>query len=1031
MKKFLLTILLTLLFSNTAFSDDVIYEYSEKLSNKELSTNQIVEICKEYESKNIDLGQYDQATFNTGRGIENYCATMKMRAEFKSEAKYDYIKESWAKLDIEKLDFKYISNKFFKLDIPKNKERSCKIDIKNEKRVTLYEISRRCGVEKIITYEESMEEPKCTSEPCNLVKIEYEGEDDLKNNWINIIDHFYADANNDGYMDLVIRFQKDGAYSMGAQTMTAAVTSFREGHKTQLNSFEKRYVDQSATYADYLKTCSKYKRSYNFTSAIANITEVEVFTGKNLDVDCLVKKFEEHQKTYPVKSFLSDKPLKPQKIILNKETSKSLTNNLTYEKYEMSSFVDQKCGESCAYTSEALIIHKNKYWYVKGSNDRGLKAEMNSNDELLITNMMTTHKRKYNYYDTNIVRVGDNVITSFAKGQNVYLNACGANPQFYYDKPLNIKNIVTEVPNRITKLEKSKYDRAFQTIANSSINLDGNKIDISVSNFRELMIKDNNGNVLDKRKISGASSLYELKHKGKVVAWGVGWNQYCEITNPDFTALRIFIPVKKDNKISIEQRLTKLNVNPFYKATLNSEKLIISDAVTISGSSNAANYYYQGQKFYELDHVNGFKSIDTYEELHEKIDLLQISPARMVNILARFYETEVLNKYTRANFDNIYKDLLANYHWDLFYEFGDNILQTNLASSIDDLAISDEIKNALRAFEKRELLWEDFPPIVWEIPNLKKNCFKQKTYETLKELARNCYFFHSSYVMEYGFDDAKWFAVQTEFEDSYQLLNEDKDKRLEEFLDYQISNMKSFVWKDLGMDGTVVDELISTLNRPEGRITKSKDNRYVVISGCEYKNCTKKGLVFIDTEDNYVIALIRHQSYQPDKTDYAVESDDWLILSQAHDKYKDLPKEFIDAVTKWRLIEGQAVGDDTMPLPRIIRFVGGYNKEIEVLNYTDPDKTRDDRNGWLGVRIKQVDKDNNSAVVIDTVTEDGPAYLAGVKSGDIILSLNNKIIVTKEELLYLLSQLKADQIVDFKVIRKGKRIDLNVKLGAK
>jgi hypothetical protein len=52
------------------FSDYVIYEYSEKLENKELSTNQIIEICKEYESKNVDLGQYDQATFNIGRGIK-------------------------------------------------------------------------------------------------------------------------------------------------------------------------------------------------------------------------------------------------------------------------------------------------------------------------------------------------------------------------------------------------------------------------------------------------------------------------------------------------------------------------------------------------------------------------------------------------------------------------------------------------------------------------------------------------------------------------------------------------------------------------------------------------------------------------------------------------------------------------------------------------------------------------------------------------------------------------------------------------
>ena len=57
-----------------------------------------------------------------------------------------------------------------------------------------------------------MEGPKCTSEPCNLNRVEFEGEDELKNNWINIIDYFYADANNDDYMDIVIRFQVDGGY---------------------------------------------------------------------------------------------------------------------------------------------------------------------------------------------------------------------------------------------------------------------------------------------------------------------------------------------------------------------------------------------------------------------------------------------------------------------------------------------------------------------------------------------------------------------------------------------------------------------------------------------------------------------------------------------------------------------------------------------------------------------------------------------------------------------------------------------------
>ena len=123
------------------------------------------------------------------------------------------------------------------------------------------------------------------------------------------------------------------------------------------------------------------------------------------------------------------------------------------------------------------------------------------------------------------------------------------------------------------------------------------------------------------------------------------------------------------------------------------------------------------------------------------------------------------------------------------------------------------------------------------------------------------------------------------------------------------------------------------------------------------------------------------------------------------DKYEDLPKEFIDAVTEWRLDEGQAVGDDPLPLPRIIRFVGGFNKDIEVLNYTDQITMRTiEMDGW--VLELTSDKDNNSVVVIDTVTDDGPAYNADVKSGDIILSLNNQTYNTIKEFLYQLSKLK-------------------------
>ena len=572
-------------------------------------------------------------------------------------------------------------------------------------------------------------------------------------------------------------------------------------------------------------------------------------------------------------------------------------------------------------------------------------------------------------------------ISAYEIGNIVYLNACGANPQKYFDKPLNIQNIVTEVPNRITKLEKSKYDREFQTLATSAINLGNDKIEISVSNFRDLTIKNSSGDVLDERKISGASSVYELRHKDKIVAWGVGWHKRCgESYETDFTALRIFLPIKKDNKISIEQKLISLNINPFYKATINSEKLIITDAVEIGGSSRASTYYYGGQKFYQLDHLDGIKSIDTYEELHKKIDVLQISPARMINILGGYYETEVLNKYTKANFDNIYKDLLTKF-WDISYEFDNG---DNLWESISDLNVSDEYIKALRAVENRELLMEDFPPIDGAIPNLKKNCFKNDTYENLIELVRNCYFFHSSYAMNYGFSDPKWFAVQTEFKDSKDLLNEDKEKRFENYLDHSITDMKSIVWGEDSMDGTVVDDLISIFQRANGGYKVSKDKDYVVISGCEYKSCGTKGLVFIDTESTSVIGLIRHFDYDID-TSTSKQPGEWLIFSYWHDKYKDLPKEFLNAVEEWR------AGQD-IPLPQIIRYVGGFGDDIELVK-------KDQFNGKAFTKEIKLDEIINYFNFCKTLSSFGPSCSDDYNPRDYLNSL--KITIKENEIHYM------------------------------
>ena len=231
MKKLLSLIFLTLFFSTTAFSDDVIYEYSEKLSNKDLSTNQIVEICKEYESKNIDLGQYDQATLNIGIDIYNYCTTTKMRNEFKQESKYNLVRD----LDIEKFNFNYFTNEDYTISIPVSeitKSSSCFVNLKEEKVIDYFEIKERCGVKKFITKRLSN---ICPSTGCTLITSEWTEDSGLKDNWIIIIDYFYADVNKDDYMDLIIRLKPSGSYSMGTFTETIVVTSLSKGKFVNIN----------------------------------------------------------------------------------------------------------------------------------------------------------------------------------------------------------------------------------------------------------------------------------------------------------------------------------------------------------------------------------------------------------------------------------------------------------------------------------------------------------------------------------------------------------------------------------------------------------------------------------------------------------------------------------------------------------------------------------------------------------------------------------------------------------------------------
>ena len=81
-------------------SKTLINDYNKKLLNKELTINEVIRICNEYESKNIDIDQYDLVTFNKAVEIENYCTTKNISLEFNAEAKYNFVQDSVAQIDI-------------------------------------------------------------------------------------------------------------------------------------------------------------------------------------------------------------------------------------------------------------------------------------------------------------------------------------------------------------------------------------------------------------------------------------------------------------------------------------------------------------------------------------------------------------------------------------------------------------------------------------------------------------------------------------------------------------------------------------------------------------------------------------------------------------------------------------------------------------------------------------------------------------------------------------------------------------------
>jgi len=247
----------------------------------------------------------------------------------------------------------------------------------------------------------------------------------------------------------------------------------------------------------------------------------------------------------------------------------------------------------------------------------------------------------------------------FKIGDNVFFNSCshlGGNKK---NKQLNINNKIVEVPNIIIK-EKDKGKNYFTVFSTSEVNLINNiSVTARLKNFDKLSITRENGQLLYDRNVSGFTSIYELKHNGKTLGWGVGWHSHCKeyYDDVDFTVMRIIIPViDSENNVKIDVRLFPVVNSKFSDLTKKSSGLVIVKGGDIySGGANSC--YYCLPSFYLIDNKRGITELSDPISLRDAgVDLRKMDPVIYVSWLSRHGKVDLLRNFIRENYEKIIRE---------------------------------------------------------------------------------------------------------------------------------------------------------------------------------------------------------------------------------------------------------------------------------------------------------------------------------------------------------------------------------------
>jgi serine protease Do len=98
-----------------------------------------------------------------------------------------------------------------------------------------------------------------------------------------------------------------------------------------------------------------------------------------------------------------------------------------------------------------------------------------------------------------------------------------------------------------------------------------------------------------------------------------------------------------------------------------------------------------------------------------------------------------------------------------------------------------------------------------------------------------------------------------------------------------------------------------------------------------------------------------------------------------------------------------------------------------------------ERNYWLGILdgqdlnpyiVKALDLSINEGMIITSIEKNSPAYKAGLREEDVVVSVNDQEVRSREEFIEVISSmdLRIGDTLNFSIVRQDKKLDVGVKL---